>query len=490
MRIIYFDIDSLRPDHLGCYGYHRATSPNIDRIAGQGMRAENYYVSDAPCLPSRTAMWSGRFGIHNGLINHGGTASEIFADGIDRGFRSTIGQTNWMKCLRDKGIKTATISPFGERHSAFHWYAGFNEIFNTGKGGLERADEVAPIAIDWLKRNARAENWFLHVNLWDPHTPYRTPESFGNPFEDEPLPSWYTEAVRAAHWSGIGPHSAREVGGFGIADYDRSLAEKNPNGWPSCVASMHDARMMFDGYDRGVRFADEHIGRILNTLADQRVLAETAIVITADHGENLGELNIYGDHQTADYCTSRVPLIVAWPGIKPMPVAHALHYHVDFAATVIELVDGAVPRNWDGRSFATALKSQSDAGRDWLVLSQGAWSCQRAVRFEDWLCIKSYHDGYHGFPEIMLFNVNADPHEQANVAECNPQIVGRALQMLDDWHEQIMRTVKQDPMETVLHEGGAFHTRGQLPAYLARLRETGRAHWADRLASQHPRECT
>ena len=99
LRIIYFDIDSLRPDHLGCYGYHRATSPNVDRIASDGLRAENYYVSDAPCLPSRTAMWSGRFGIHNGVINHGGVASEPFDDGAARGFRSTIGQTSWMRCL-------------------------------------------------------------------------------------------------------------------------------------------------------------------------------------------------------------------------------------------------------------------------------------------------------------------------------------------------------------------------------------------------------
>ena len=62
MRILYVDIDSLRADHLGCYGYHRATSPNIDQIAGRGLRFDNCYVSDAPCLPSRTAMFGGRFG--------------------------------------------------------------------------------------------------------------------------------------------------------------------------------------------------------------------------------------------------------------------------------------------------------------------------------------------------------------------------------------------------------------------------------------------
>ena len=71
MRILYIDIDSQRPDHFGCYGYHRKTSPNIDRIAARGVRFDNDYVTDAPCLPSRTAMWSGRFGIHTGVINHG-----------------------------------------------------------------------------------------------------------------------------------------------------------------------------------------------------------------------------------------------------------------------------------------------------------------------------------------------------------------------------------------------------------------------------------
>ena len=78
MRILYIDIDSLRPDHLGCYGYHRDTSPAIDRLAAEGVRFENVYVSDAPCLPSRTALWSGRFGFRTGVVNHAGTAAQPF----------------------------------------------------------------------------------------------------------------------------------------------------------------------------------------------------------------------------------------------------------------------------------------------------------------------------------------------------------------------------------------------------------------------------
>jgi arylsulfatase A-like enzyme len=125
---------------------------------------------------------------------------------------------------------------------------------------------------------------------------------------------------------------------------------------------MAKVRMMFDGYDRGVRCADEAIGRLLDALAAQGVLDDTVVIISADHGENLGEFNIYGDHQTADHITCRVPLIVRWPGEKPSSrVDHRLLYHFDFAAMMIERLGGAVPANWDGRS-APAGSSRDFAG--------------------------------------------------------------------------------------------------------------------------------
>jgi choline-sulfatase len=488
MRILYIDIDSLRPDHLGCYGYHRTTSSNIDRIAGRGVRFDNVYVTDAPCLPSRTAMFSGRFGIHTGVINHGGACADWANEGIERGFRSSLGLTGWMRCLTQLGHKTVTVSPFGERHSAFHWYAGFNEIYNSGKGGIDRADEIAPVVIDWIGRNARSENWFLHVNLWDPHTSYRTPMEFGEPFKDDALPAWLTEEVRQKHWEGCGPHCAREVHGYAPAD-DAEVKKIYPR-QPTVIDSMAQVRRVFDGYDTGIRYADDYIGRIFNALADQNVLDDTAIIITADHGENLGELNIYCDHQTADHCTSRVPLIVNWPGVTTARADTALHYQFDFAATMIELLGGQVPANWDDVSFVTSLRENRQEGREYLVLSQGAWSCQRAVRFDDFVCIRSYHDGYHAFPDVMLFGVREDPHEQNDLADAKPQSVNEALAMLDDWTGRMMRssTIGFDPMWTVIREGGAHHTRGQLPAYLQRLRDTGRGKCAEKLVNMHPKE--
>ena len=489
MRILYFDIDSLRADHLGCYGYHRATSPCIDRMAAQGVQFNGCHVSDAPCLPSRTALFSGRFGIHNGVVNHGGTASEMFNEGVRRDFISQHGQANWMRCMHDQGLRTATISSFGERHSAWHWYAGFNEIYNNGGGGLENADVVEPLALDWVNRQPDdADNWFLHVNVWDPHTPYNTPEEFGEPFADTPLPAWYTEDVLAKHRAGYGPHSAREVCGF---DAEYPFNQPFPR-QPTELNNMADARKVFDGYDTGVLYADRTIERVLKAVEARGWLDDTWVIISADHGENLGEFNIYGDHQTADTITSRVPLIIRPPqsvSCERGRVDESLIYQGDMAATMLELAGGEVPASWDSKSFAPQFRTNQPADhRTELVLSQMAWSCQRSIRWGDWLCIRSYHDGYHGFPPVMLFNVVEDPHLQNDLAPTKVDVSNHGIALLDKWMGEILDTATHadDPMRTVMLEGGPLHTRGVLPEYLKRLRATGRADGADELAKAHP----
>src|SRR5690606_25515390 len=125
MRVLYLDIDCLRPDHLGCYGYHRPTSPAIDKLAARGLRMDRVYVSDAPCLPSRTALFSQRFGIKTGVVNHGGARAQMFPDGPERGFGDRIGRTSWVRGFRDAGFHTVTVTPFVERHAAWHFCAGF-----------------------------------------------------------------------------------------------------------------------------------------------------------------------------------------------------------------------------------------------------------------------------------------------------------------------------------------------------------------------------
>lgn len=482
MRILYIDVDSLRPDHLGCYGYHRNTSPNIDRVAEEGVRFNQFYAPDAPCLPSRTALFSGQFGIHNGVVNHGGVAADVPVEGLSRGFKSAFSGSAWMSRLRQAGLHTVCVSPFAERHSAWHFNIGFNEIYNTGKSGQERADEMAPVALDWLRRNRGRDNWFMHLNFWDPHTPYRTPDDYGNPFADDPPPGWLTDEMRQAHYEGYGPHSAREPWGYGPPERDFPRA-------PGEIASMADFRQWIDGYDVGVRYVDDFVGQVLSELEAQGVLDETAVIVSADHGENLGELNVYGDHQTADYITCRIPLIVRWPGMQRGTAVDGMCYNVDLAATVTELCEGDIPGAWDGESFADSLRGEGWKGRDSVVVSQGAWACQRGVRFGPWMLLRTYHDGLKDFRPVMLFNVEEDPHETLDLADSRPEVVNEGLAILERWHAEMMAKSPRnvDPMWTVIREGGPLHTRTALAGYCKRLRETGRAHHAEALEARHGR---
>jgi arylsulfatase A-like enzyme len=359
---------------------------------------------------------------------------------------------------------------------------------------MELADAVTPLALDWIHRSARNDNWLLHVNYWDPHTPYRAPEGFGNPFENDPLPEWLTEEVRRRGWDGYGPHSPQEPSGYGYEDFDQEVAQRYPR-VPAQLDSMAAVRQWIDGYDTGIRYADAHIGRLLEALEAEGVLDDVVIIVTSDHGENLGELNIWGDHQTADEITCRVPLLIRWPGLTTGGrVDNALHYHFDWAATLLELLGQSVPKNWDGQPFTQAFKNGTDQGREYIVVSQGAWSVQRGVRFrsggEDYLCLRTYHDGHKMLEPLMLFNLTRDPHEQFDLSAEQPEVINLAMRYLADWEREMMRTSRTnvDPLMTVLREGGAHHTRGYLPRYLERLRATGRAAHADRLTALHPDE--
>ncbi len=146
---------------------------------------------------------------------------------------------------------------------------------------------------------------------------------------------------------------------------------------------------------------------------------------------------------------------------------------------------GEAPATWDGRSFAGALQADQGEGRDYLVLSQGAWSCQRSVRWDRWLLIRTYHTGMKEFPAYMLFDLDADPHETTNLAADRPDILGEGLLRLDEWMGQQMgRSQRGDPFWGVIAEGGPLHAnerRADWQRYVQRLRDTGRGHHADRL---------
>ncbi len=485
MRILYLDLDTLRPDHLGCYGYHRNTSPNIDRIASEGVTFTNYYASDTPCLPSRAALMSGQFGIHNGAINHSGTAADHRHQGARRGFRDHLSQQAFPAFLNGPlGLQTCYIGGFGARHSLWTFYAGFREIHDTGMGGMESAEHVTPTVLDWIERKGGEDNWYLHVNYWDPHTPYRAPEDFGNPFENEPLPEWFSQEVIDRHRQVPGPHTIQD-----IAMYSNATNPQYPR-HPGEVRDMKEMRQLIDGYDCGIRYMDDHIGRLFDALEKKGVMDDLVVIVSSDHGENFGELGMYAEHGTADHICNRIPMIVRWPGkANAGHKDHGLHYNIDLLPTVAALNDQQPCEAWDGSSFAAALTKGTDTGREYLVLGQCAHGCQRAVRWGDWIYIRSWHDGYHCFDGEMLFNLKDDPHEQNNVLDQHPDEADYARKTYALWFQQQMETMPDgycdDPMQTVLRELPC-HCHTNMARYAARLEETGRGAAVDIIRERHP----
>jgi len=104
------------------------------------------------------------------------------------------------------------------------------------------------------------------------------------------------------------------------------------------------------------------------------------------------------------------------------------------------------------------------------------------------MLISTLHDGYHLFEDIMLFDLGHDPFELCNLAATRPGVVARGLTLLSHWHAQMLPHAARgrDPLENVVREGGPFHVRGELPAYLLRLRATGRADQAALLEAKYP----
>jgi arylsulfatase A-like enzyme len=271
------------------------------------------------------------------------------------------------------------------------------------------------------------------------------------------------------------------------------------------VETINDRASMkkwIDGYDTGIRYVDDYVGRIVERLKAAGIYEDTAIIISADHGENQGELGIYGEHATADVATCRVPMIVRWPGVAPRGPASDLQYNVDLAPTLMDLLGGEHQPLWDGQSFAPALRGQSAEPRSEIVISQCAHVCQRSVRFSSadgtpWLYVRTYHEGFHLFPDEMLFDLKADPYEQHDVAQSQPDICRDAAARLSRWHDDQMAHIAEryphdvvDPMRTVLAEGGPFHASTDpritdLPDYIKRLRATGREEGAQALEKRY-----
>jgi arylsulfatase A-like enzyme len=492
VRLLYIDIDSLRPDHLSCYGYDRATSPTIDRIAGDGVRFDRCYVSDSPCLPSRTALATCRVGAKNGVVTHHGTGQ--WYDEPGAGHSENPDRPLSFRHLSEAGVHTATITSFDKRHLAYHFTAAFREsIQPTADVGGEQGPAVTGAATDWLGAHASEDDWLLHVNYWDVHHPYEGIEPFVDDVRDSGPPAPWPDADAIDAQQGMtGTRCAdlwanpREAAADRAADTDADWP------MPERIADRDDAERIIDGYDASIRKVDREVEALLDALDAAGVREETAIVVTADHGEALGEHGIYAEHAMAHPPCQRVPLIVSWPGVTDGNEGTAIGEHVyqfDLLPTICDRAGIDVPAGWDAEPFTDALVGNAFEGRDTLVCGHGIYTFGRAVYRDDWAFVRLLHPGVFSLPESyndpalpedgleLLYDLAADPHMTENLIEDRPDVARDLRGELGRWGDRVTASTDaagEDPLARMAATDGPWLYVD--PNELGRLyRERGRS---------------
>jgi choline-sulfatase len=484
MRIVYIDVDSLRPDHLGCYGYDRETSPNINRLASEGVRFTRAYCEGSPCVPSRASFVSGRFAINHGALTHFGPGGSFYVPGEERYSRRYPLLSRY---LREAGYKTVTISSFGDRHQAWWFFGGWNEIYShTLKAGNEDANEVNEAVLPWIQAHGKDDNYFLHIQYWDPHGFYTCPDEFANQFANQPAPLYPDEETIQKQQSDIFPRSARL--------FHWAITPNIPKKMPLEIRSRKDFVRLINGYDGGIAFMDWHLGQVFEAYRKLGIEDEVCFILSADHGESFGEQGIYMEHGMATESVHHVPLIIRIPGITDMgTMCDDFVYNVDVVATLADLVGLPVPAGWDGQSLLPKLSATASGAmsaehandtatngssaatwqRDKLVLEHGLYACQRAVRDQRWYFIRTYDQGFYDFPSITLYDMETDPWQTTNVASEHPQVVQEMDHAISNWVQanRDKHGVIPDPMEAILDTGPYRYINEA--AWIAHLRELG-----------------
>jgi len=447
MPTLYIDIDSLRPDHLGCYGYEAPTTPNIDAFAEDAVRFTRAYVANSPCMPSRAAFSTGRYGINNGVTTHGSAGESLYD--VD-GWTPTLSELFF-----DQQRHTAAVSSF-PRHPATWFYhlwdefhhpqAPFGEGFQSPYG-----EEVTRLAIDALDRHPE-NDFFQYTQYWDPHGPYRRSDEEIDRFRPFEAPPFPTEEQIAEHLEWDAWRSARTPG-VG----DRALQYVDADS----IESRTVLNELVSHYDAEIRYVDQWVGELLEALRERDLYEETFVVITADHGEEFGEHGVYREHWSTHDGTQRVPLLVKPPesvDYDPGP-REQLVTNVDMAPTIADYAGLEIPDAWQGRSVRPVLEDPGSEWRDRIVFDHGLYTAQRAVRTDRWKFVRTYNPGMWGgvIPDRQLFDMHEDPWEQRDVSESYPELVEDLETEMVRWAET-NRSEHEDSLRRTARNGPAGST--------------------------------
>ena len=426
MNVIWFVLDTLRSDHLHCYGYARETSPHIDRLAAEGALFEDSYASAIATGPGFTSLFTGLAAINHGfyLTPWNVPNAPLLDDRI----------VTLPELIQARGdITTAAFDNLVNFRSHMKQFVrGFEFYTNVTRSPAWLhhhviADEVNHRLLPWLEQHAD-EDWFIFVHYWDPHTPYNMPDAFRGRFS-------YASGDLAVQTA---PDGYAYVPGWGLAD-------RVPG----------DDQLSIDLYDDEVFYADHCIGQVRSKLEALGLLDETAIIVTADHGEDLDLHGLWG-HGTVHETTIRVPLIVRDPRyVSQGKRIRGFVQHADNLPTILEVLSAAdrppfervsqaqsmpdLPTRFDGESLLPLVRSGGErAMPEEIVVESGQ---HRAYIAPPWKLIW-HKDGR----QSELYHLENDPLELYDRAEAERSVVDELSEKLRQWVACHLGGERTDPI--------------------------------------------
>ncbi len=329
-NVLILLVDAMRPDHLGCYGYARPTSPTIDGLAKRGVL---FADATSPSSYTRASVPSILASVHPGA--HGvfsqGEQVETLSDEF----------TTLAEALKARGYATAAFVPNPSLHHAFNFDQGFDlydDDFQIGAGAdyeaYETARKINDRTLRWL-RSTRGKPYFAYLHYRDVHGPYVPPPPYDRMFAPAGGGRPLTRAEYLAQ-----PIDLRRPRRF--QDLDSYVAL----------------------YDGEIRYTDDQLARFLETLSKEGFLDNTVIFVTADHGESFVEHGMW-THGTDLYQElTHVPLLLVLPDGKDAGRRVQLPVEtIDIYPTILSLLGSDIPAQLQGESLFDAIDGRTDPHR-------------------------------------------------------------------------------------------------------------------------------
>jgi len=400
---ILISIDTLRPDHLSCYGWKRETSPTLDRLAANGARFTDVTAAAPWTLPSHTTMLTGLYPAHHGVKTHETRLAQSQVT-LAEEFQQAGYQTFAVVNTWNVGAPQFQLDQgFGTYGKTFRYISETEEdpvtmqlrTHNNGKQVLAAAREL-------LSQRDPKKPFFLFLHFYDVHTDFTPAEKYRQMF--------------------VTPYAGRMTGRTGQLISYRNRGES---------LTKPDVRWLKEMYDAEIRELDDQLGEFLAFLDEQGVGDDTLFVVTSDHGEEFGEHGgtLHGRTQYEEVL--RIPLLIQGPGVPAGQVIDQPVSGVDVTPTILGIMglESHMPRDgldlsmlWKGSPTLPERLLYADSDHNNVVDEQDVSDIKKMVRQGE---EKLHLDTSNG--RLELYDIGSDPGEHQDLLEQRPERV-RALQ--------------------------------------------------------------